>query len=106
MKTRFIIDDPDGRFHIEISTSKHPSVIMIEVGTDGVYFDADQCLSDIGCKLLIYGATMYPICGDVYIAYFIRVPEFTMLQTLEKLVYDFPTTVAENCKIIRGELKQ
>lgn len=103
MKTRFIIDDPDGRFRIEISASKDKSIIMIEVSTEGVYFNAEQCLSDIGDKLLIYGASMHKLCGDVYIAYFINVPEFTMQQTLEKLVYDFPTTVANNCKALNHD---
>ncbi len=103
MKTRFIIDDPDGRFRIEISASKDKSIIMIEVSTEGVYFNAEQCLSDIGDNLLIYGASMHKLCGDVYIAYFINVPEFTMQQTLEKLVYDFPTTVAENCKALNHD---
>lgn len=103
MKTRIIIDDPDGRFRIEISASKDKSIIMIEVSTEGVYFNAEQCLSDIGDKLLIYGASMHKLCGDVYIAYFINVPEFAMQQTLEKLVYDFPTTVAENCKALNHD---
>lgn len=103
MKTRFIIDDPDGRFRIEISASKDKSIIMIEVSTEGVYFNAEQCFSDIGDKLLIYGASMHKLCGDVYIAYFINVPEFAMQQTLEKLVYDFPTTVAESCKALNHD---
>lgn len=103
MKTRIIIDDPDGRFRIEISASKDKSIIMIEVSTEGVYFNAEQCLSDIGDKLLIYGASMHKLCGDVYIAYFINAPEFAMQQTLEKLFYDFPDTVAENCKALNHD---
>ena len=47
MKPKFIVEDNQSRFVIEISVNKRNSYIMIEVSTDGVYFDAEQCLLDI-----------------------------------------------------------
>lgn len=100
MKPKFIVEDNQSRFVIEISVNKRKSYIMIEVSTDGVYFDAEQCLLDIDSKLGIYGANLVDVGGDIYSVFFINVPSFSLPKTLLKLQEDFGQLVEDNCKII------
>ena len=100
MKPKFIVEDNQSRFVIEISVNKRNSYIMIEVSTDGVYFDAEQCLLDIDSKLGIYGANLVDVGGDIYSVFFINVPSFSLPKTLLKLQEDFGQLVEDNCKII------